>query len=138
MTNLNENEQAMRAVLANAKVIAVVGHSDKPYRTSYRIAQYLRTAGYTIYPVNPTVDTIDDQKSYASLAEIPVPIDIVNVFRRSEHLSSVVDAAIAAGAKVVWSQLGVVDAAAQQKALAAGIDMAMDACIKVEHRRLLG
>src|SRR5690606_40007716 len=69
MADLNQNQDAMRAVLANARVIAVVGHSDKPYRTSYRIAQYLRHAGYTVYPVNPTVETINGQPSYASLAE---------------------------------------------------------------------
>jgi uncharacterized protein len=138
MANLNQNQDAMRAVLANARVIAVVGHSDKPYRTSYRIAQYLRHAGYTVYPVNPTVETISGQPSYASLADVPEPIDIVNVFRRSEHLPEVVDEAIAAGAKAVWAQLGVVDEAARQKALDAGLDVAMDACIKIEHTRLFG
>ncbi|HLV37185.1 MAG TPA: CoA-binding protein [Spirillospora sp.] len=138
MADLNQNQDAMRAVLANARVIAVVGHSDKPYRTSYRIAQYLRHAGYTVYPVNPTVETINGQPSYASLADVPEPIDIVNVFRRSEYLPEVVDEAIAAGAKAVWAQLGVVDEAARQKALDAGLDVAMDTCIKVEHKRLFG
>ena len=137
MANLNENDQAMHDVLAKAKVIAVVGHSDKPHRTSHRIAQYLRAAGYTVYPVNPTVDTIDGEKSYASLADVPEPIDIVDVFRRSEHLPGIVDAAIAVGAKAIWTQLGVVDIDAQQQALDAGLDVAADVCIKVEHRRLL-
>jgi predicted CoA-binding protein len=136
MANLNQNDKAMRDVLVNAKVIAVVGHSDQPHRTSYQIAQYLRRAGYTVYPVNPTVSTIDGQRSYASLAEVPEPIDIVNVFRRSEYLSGIVDEAIRVGAKAIWAQLGVVDEAARQKALAAGLDVAMDVCIKVEHIRL--
>jgi predicted CoA-binding protein len=136
MANLNQSDKAMRDVLTNAKVIAVVGHSDQPQRTSYQIAQYLRRAGYTVYPVNPTVSTIDGQQSYASLADVPEPIDIVNVFRRSEYLPEVVDEAIRVGAKAVWAQLGVVDDAACQKALAAGLDMAMDVCIKVEHIRL--
>lgn len=136
MANLNQNDKAMRDVLVSARVIAVVGHSNQPHRTSYQIAQYLRRAGYTVYPVNPTVSTIDGQRSYASLAEVPEPIDIVNVFRRSEYLSGVVDEAIRVGAKAIWAQLGVVDEAARQKALAAGLDVAMDVCIKVEHIRL--
>jgi hypothetical protein len=115
----------------------VVGHSDKPHRTSYRIAQYLRDAGYTVYPVNPTVPMIDGQKCYASLADVPEPIDIVDVFRRSEHLAAVVAEAIAVGAKAVWAQLGVHDDAAQQATLDAGLDVAMDVCIKVEHQRLV-
>lgn len=136
MANLNQDDKAMRDVLTNAKVIAVVGHSDQPHRTSYQIAQYLRRAGYTVYPVNPTVSSIDGQQSYASLADVPEPIDIVNVFRRSEYLHDIVDDAIRVGAKAIWAQLGVVDEAARQKALAAGLDVAMDVCIKVEHLRL--
>ena len=104
MANLNRDDQAMRDVLAKARVIAVVGHSDRPYRTSYRIAQYLRRAGYTVYPVNPTVTEIDGQPSYPTLADVPESIDIVNVFRRSEYLADVVDQAIAVGAKAVWAQ----------------------------------
>ncbi|MAS37620.1 MAG: CoA-binding protein [Anaerolineaceae bacterium] len=137
MTNLNESDKAMRIALEQAKVIAVVGHSDKPHRTSYRIAQYLRQVGYTVYPVNPTVMEIDGQPSYESLEAIPEPIDIVNVFRRSEHLSDIVDEAIRVGAKVVWAQLGVVDEQARQKALDAGMDVAMNRCIKIEHASLL-
>jgi predicted CoA-binding protein len=138
MTDLNQDDRAMHDVLTNARVIAVVGHSDKPERTSYSIAAYLRRAGYTVYPVNPTVKQIGDFKSYASLADVPEAIDIVNVFRRSEHLAGVVEDALAVGAKAVWSQLGVVDQTAQQRALDSGLDMAMNRCIKVEHRRLLG
>ena len=133
MSDLNADLNAMRDVLENAKVIAVVGHSDKPHRTSYRIAQYLRLSGYTVYPVNPTISEIDGQPSYDSLFDVPEPIDIVNVFRRAEYLPGVVDEAIAVGAKAVWAQLSVYDAEAKQKALDAGLDVAMDACIKVEH-----
>jgi uncharacterized protein len=136
MANLNTNDTRMREVLTNARVIAVVGHSEKPQRTSYRIAQYLRAAGYTVYPVNPTVTTIDGEKSYASLADVPEHIDIVNVFRRSEHVAAVVEEAIAVGADTVWTQLGILDEAARDNALAAGLDVAMDKCIKVEHARL--
>mgnify|MGYP002624257273 FL=1 len=132
---INDNE-GLRQLLEDAKVIAVVGHSDKPSRTSYRIAQYLRSAGYKVYPVNPTVDEIDGEKSYASLDAIPEAIDIVDVFRRSEYLEGVVEEAVQVGAKAVWGQLGVRDEQAAAKAEAAGLDMVMDRCIKVDHARL--
>lgn len=137
MTNLLYNVNAMRELLADARVIAVVGHSDRPYRTSYRIAQYLRQVGYTVYPVNPTVEQIDGTASYPSLMDVPEPIDIVNVFRRSEYLPEIVEDAIRVGAKAIWAQLGVYDEAAQQRALEAGLNVVMNACIKVEHARLL-
>ena len=137
MSRLQTTEE-IKNVLTTAKVIAVVGHSDNPTRTSYRVAQYLRSVGYTVYPVNPTVDTIDGEKSYASLSEIPEPIDIVDVFRRPEHLSGVVDDAIAANVSLVWGQLGVVDEDAAQKALDAGLSVVMDRCTMADHRRLLG
>lgn len=136
--DLNRDDRAMREVLQSARVIAVVGHSDDPSRTSYRIAHFLRQAGYTVYPVNPQVATIDGQPSYPTLADVPEPIDIVNVFRRSEHLAGVVDDAIQVGAKTVWAQLGVFDHDAGEKALRAGLNVAMNACIKMERLRLLG
>lgn len=136
MPNLKEDDNAMRDVLTNAKVIAVVGHSDKPDRTSYRIAQFLRQVGYKVYPVNPMVSEIDGQPSYASLKELPETVDIVNIFRRSEYLPEIVDEAIAVNAKTVWAQLSVYDDAAAQKALEAGLNVVMDACIKVEYMRL--
>lgn len=135
-TFLNTDDDAMQQTLQNAQVIAVVGHSDKPHRTSYQIAQYLRNMGYTVYPVNPTVATIDGQVSYATLADIPEPVDIVNVFRRSEHVAGIVEDAISADAKAIWTQLGVVDVNAREKALASGVDVAMNRCIKVDHARL--
>ena len=133
---LNMDDAMMKQVLSQAKTIAVVGHSDKPYRTSYQIAQYLRNANYTVYPVNPTVDEIDGEKSYESLADIPVPIDIVNVFRRSEYLEGVVYQAVEAGVGAIWTQLGVDDPNARAIALDADIHIATDRCIKVEHHRL--
>jgi uncharacterized protein len=136
MPDLNTNDAAMRDVLTDARVVAVVGHSDNPSRTSYQIAQFLRRVGYTVYAVNPTVSQIDGQPCYASLKDVPEPIDIVDVFRRSEFLPSVVDDAIEAGATTVWSQLGVYDKQAGQKALDAGMNVAMDVCIKVEFMRL--
>ncbi len=132
----NTEDQVMQTILQNAHTIAVVGHSDNSSRTSYQIAQFLRQAGYKVYAVNPTVSQIDGEPSYASLGDIPDSIDIVNVFRRAEYLPEVVEDAIAVGAKSVWAQLGVVHADALQKAQAADLPIIMDACIKVEYRRL--
>jgi hypothetical protein len=132
-----EHRTDLRELLANSKVIAVVGHSDKPYRTSYRIGQYLRDAGYKVYPVNPTISEIDGQPCYPNLAAVPEPIDIVDIFRRSEYLAEVVDEAIAVGAKAVWAQLGVVDEEAAKKADKAGLGVVMDRCIMVDHELLL-
>lgn len=131
------DDKKLREILSSSKVIAVVGHSDKPYRTSYRIAQYLRAVGYKVYPVNPMVDEIDGEKSYPRLQAVPEPIDVVDVFRRREHLAGVVDDAIEANAKSVWGQLGVIDLEAGVKGEQAGLDMVMDLCIKIEHMRLL-
>ena len=136
MPNLKGDDNAMRDVLIQAKVIAVVGHSDKPERTSYRIAQFLREAGYQVYPVNPMVSEIDGQPSYASLKDVPELVDIVNVFRRSEYLPEIVEDAIAVNAKTVWAQLGVYDQLSAQKALDAGLNVVMDACIKIEYLKL--
>ena len=133
---INDTENLHR-MLKEARVIAVVGHSDKPFRTSYQIAQYLRNAGYKVYPVNPEIKEIDGEKSYASLAEVPEEIDIVDVFRRPEYLEGVVDQAAKVGAKAVWAQLGVHDAEAAKKAEEEGLDMVMDRCIKIDHRRLI-
>lgn len=131
------DDSQIRDLLQQAKTIAVVGHSDNPGRTSYQIARFLRNAGYTVYAVNPTVSEIDGEPSYASVQDIPDQIDIVDVFRRSEFLEGVVKDAIAAGAKTVWSQLGVIDEAAAHKATEAGLNMVMNRCIKVEYARLL-
>lgn len=128
----------LHALLESARVIAVVGHSDNPARTSYRIAAYLRRAGYTVYPVNPTVEAIDGQPCYPTLQAVPEPIDIVDAFRRSEFLPGVMEDAIAVGARAVWAQLGVIHPEAIKLADAAGLPLVMDRCIKVDHQRLLG
>ncbi|MBD2683286.1 MULTISPECIES: CoA-binding protein [Nostoc] len=136
MPNLKEDDNALREVLTQAKVIAVVGHSDKQERISYQIAQFLRQVGYTVYPVNPLVKEIDGKPSYAALEQLPEPADIVNVFRRSEYLPEIVDEAIAVNTKTVWAQLGIWDQPSAQKALNAGLNVVMDACIKIEYLRL--
>ncbi|MEH2173649.1 CoA-binding protein [Nostoc sp.] len=136
MPNLKENDNALREVLTQAKIIAVVGHSDKRDRTSYQIAQFLRQTGYTVYAVNPLIKEIDGQPSYAALQELPEPVDIVNVFRRSEYLPEIVDEAISINAKTVWTQLGIWHQPSAQKAIDAGLNVVMDACIKIEYLRL--
>ena len=136
MTEHQISDDTLREILTQAKVIAVVGYSDDPSRTSYQVGQYLKDAGYTVYPINPTVAEIDGVKAYASLADVPEPIDIVDVFRRSEFLSGVVDDAIAVGAPVVWAQLGVSDDEAATKGEAAGLRVIMDRCIMATHKHL--
>jgi hypothetical protein len=120
--------------LQSARVIAVVGASDKPYRPSLGVYRNLKRVGYTVYPVNPNVAQVDGDRAYASLADVPEPIDIVNVFRRPEHLRAVVDEAIAVGAKAIGGQFGVSDPAAEAKARAAGLEVVVDRCIMIEHR----
>lgn len=134
--NLNLDEQARRDVLVNSTVIAVVGMSDDPMYASYEVGKYLAQVGYTVYPVNPTIDNIDGQPTYKSLADVPEPIDIVDVFRKSMYLSGIVDEAIAVGAKTVWAQQDVYDYEAVRKALDAGLNIATDLCIRTEHQRL--
>jgi predicted CoA-binding protein len=127
----------LRRLLEEARTIAVVGHSDKPYRTSYRIGNYLRLVGYKVYPVNPTITEIDGHPVYPDLASVPEPIDIVDIFRRSEYLPEVVQEAIAARAKAIWAQLGVYDEAAAKAAETAGLQVVMDRCIMVDHGLLV-
>lgn len=136
MVNLQNDAQSLYQILSSAQVIAVVGYSDRPYRPSYQIAQFLRNQGYQVYPVNPRVKVIDGHISYASLQQVPEPIDIVNVFRRSEYLPEIVDEAISVQAKTIWAQIGVSEPSAAQKALEAGLNVIMDTCIKVEYLSL--
>ena len=136
MPNLQANDQLLRQVLTQTQVIAVVGHSDQPHRTSYQIAQFLRQVGYTVYPVNPTVTAIDSQPSFPSLSAVPEPVQLVNVFRRSEYLPEIVDQAIALGIPTIWTQLGVGEPTSALKAIQAGLNVMMNACIKVEYLRL--
>ncbi len=134
-----DDDDAVRRILTEYRVWAVVGASPDPSRASYRVLQFLRRAGYRVIPVNPLCDEVAGLPTYPSLAEIPVTegVEVVDVFRRSEHVSGVVDEAIAIGAKAVWCQLGVIDYAAQKRAVAAGVDMVMDVCPAIEHPRLI-
>lgn len=127
---------SIEPLLRQARTIAVVGISDNSGRDSYRVARYLQTAGYKIYAVNPTIDEALGLKAYARVQDLPEPVDIVDVFRRPEFVAEVVDDAIAAGAKALWLQFGVVDAVAAQRARDAGLQVVMDRCIKVDHAQL--
>ena len=136
--DFSHSDKQMRQILEASRVIAVVGESNDHYYTSYQVAQYLKSMGYTVYPVNPTIAKVDGDKSYPSLAAVPEPIDIVDVFRNGDYLGEVVDDAIKAQAKVVWAQLDVVspDQAPERKAVQAGLKMVSDHCIRTEHERL--
>ncbi|MCU0498322.1 MAG: CoA-binding protein [Anaerolineae bacterium] len=136
MTLLNAQPDAMKHLLTEAQAIAVVGMSDDTRRASYQIGMFLKQVGYTVYPVNPTLHQIDDLAVYHSLEDVPGPIDIVNVFRRSEYLHGVVEDAIRVGAKSVWAQLGVHDDTAIRRATEAKLPIITDLCIKVEYWRL--
>ncbi len=122
-------------ILARYKTIAVVGLSSNPARPSYGVTEYMQSAGYRIVPVNPNEREVLGEQSYASLEDVPQKIEIVDIFRRPEEVAPVVDAAIRAGAKVVWMQLGIANEAAAKKAQAAGLTVVMDACILVEHQK---
>ena len=123
-------------LLRNARTIAVVGLSNKPMRASHGVSQYMQDAGYRIIPVNPHEREVLGEKAYARLEDVPEHIDIVDVFRRSEYVPAIVEAAIRVGAGAVWMQEGVVHEAAAAQAQAAGLTVVMDRCILKEHRRL--
>jgi uncharacterized protein len=132
------NDQMMRDILLSAKTIASVGLSSNQEKESYWIVSYLKEQGYRIIPINPTADEILGEKAYPDLESVPEKIDVVQVFRRSEDVPPVVDSAIKAGAKVVWMQEGIVNEEAAQKAREAGLQVVMDACMRMTHRRLIG
>lgn len=128
---------SIRKILNDSKTIAVVGLSPKPQRPSHRVARYLMEAGYTIIPVNPGQDTILDLPCYPDLRAIPIPVDLVDIFRRPEAVLPIVEDAIAIGAKFIWMQEGIVNKEAAAKAEAAGLIVIMDRCTKIDHMNLL-
>ncbi len=123
-------------ILGAARTIAVVGLSARRFRPSHGVAEYLQRAGYRIIPVNPNVAEVLGEKSYPSLDAVPDPVDIVDIFRRSEHVPEIVEAAIRKGAKTIWMQEGVVHEDAARRAESAGLSVVMDRCILKDHRRL--
>lgn len=131
------SDEELKKLLTDSKTIAVIGASPKPWRDSGAIAVFLAQQGYTVFPVNPKYDEVAGMKSYPDLKSIPVPIDIVDIFRNPDEVEPVIDEAIAAGAKAVWMQIGVVNETAARKAEQAGLAVVMDRCIAVEHRALM-
>jgi uncharacterized protein len=123
-------------ILQSARTIAVVGVSSKRFRPSYGVTEYLQRAGYRIIPVNPQEAEVLGERSYPDLDSVPGPIDIVDIFRRSEFVPEIVEAAIRKGAKLIWMQEGVVHEEAARRAEGAGVTVVMDHCILKEHRRL--
>ncbi len=123
-------------VLDTARTIAVIGLSGKRYRPSYGVAEYLKRSGYRIIPVNPNESEVLGEKSYPDLDSVPEPVDIVDIFRRSEFVPPIVEAAIRKGAQAIWMQEGVVHEEAAHKAEEAGLAVVMDSCILKDHRRM--
>ena len=135
----NPDPGEIRRILEESRNVAVVGLSDSPYRTSHAIASVIQRAGYRIFPVNPNLTgPVLGEEPYARLQEIREPVDIVDVFRRSEKVMPVAEDAVAAGAKVLWMQSGVINEEAAGYAEEHGLTVVMDRCIKVDHAMLVG
>jgi predicted CoA-binding protein len=128
----------IQRVIHNAKTVAVVGLSRNELRASYFVGYYLKRHGYRVIPVNPREPEILGEKSFKSVADVPVPIDIVNVFRAPDALPAIAREAVAAGAKTLWCQFTVINEEGARIAEAGGMTVIMDRCIKVEHARFVG
>lgn len=128
----------LRRILAHSRTLAVVGLSAQWYRPSYFAAKYMQDRGYRIIPVNPRYDEVLGQKCFPDLRSIPQPVDLVDCFRKPQDIPPIAEDAIAIGAKVLWMQLGIVNDVAAQRASAAGLDVVMNRCVKIEHARILG
>ena len=135
MPNISTDNKAIKKLLSEAKIIAVVGLSPEPDKPSHEVAQYLQSQGYKIVPVRPGADEILGEKVYASLKDIPFKVDIVDVFRKPEHMPQVVDEALLIKPKAVWMQLGIAHKDAAEKASKAGVQVVEDRCILIEHKK---
>jgi predicted CoA-binding protein len=129
--------EKIRRILRDSKSIAVVGLSPKPHRPSHQVALYLMEAGYTIIPVNPGHDELLGLPCYPSLRAIPLQVDMVDIFRRPEAILTIVEDAVAIGARFIWMQEGIVNEEASAIAEAAGLSVVMDRCTKIDHMNLL-
>ena len=131
-------DEDITELLQGARTIAMVGASDNPDRTSFGVMKFLQDQGYRVIPVNPRItgEHVHGEYVWRELSQIGEPIDIVDIFRRSEEVGPIVDQAIAVGAKAIWMQLGVIDEAAAARAEAAGLRVVMDKCPKIEFARL--
>ena len=122
-------------ILQTYNTIAVVGLSSDPTRPSHGVARYLQDAGYTVIPVNPNEREVLGEKSYERIEDVPEKIDVVDIFRRPEHIPAIVESAIRASAKVIWMQLGLEHDEAAEKARGAGLVVVMNACMLIEHKK---
>ncbi len=134
MTTEWQDPDAVSLMLDKLETWAIVGLSGNPDRTAYGIAELLQSRGKKIVPIHPAAPTVLGEQGYSSLADVPFPIDVVDVFRRSESAGEFADQAVAVGAQAVWFQLGVIDEAAFERTVAAGITMVMDTCPAIEWR----
>lgn len=125
-------------LVREARTVAVVGLSDNPARPSFGVAQYLRRSGLEILPVNPSLTTWQGLTAYPSVSALPGPVDVVDVFRRPEHVPAIAAEAVALGAGALWLQLGVISPEGASVAAAGGLDVVMDRCLAVEHREVVG
>jgi len=133
--SVNSNKEQIKEIFETTKVIDIIGLSPNEEKDSHRVAKYLQEAGFTIVPIYPKEETILGEKVYRSLSEIPFAIDMVNIFRKAKELDSIADVSIARGdVKVFWSQKGIVNNTAAQKAVDAGIKVVQNMCSMVEHR----
>ena len=138
MSFQNPTPDEIRALLQRVRTIAVVGLSPKPDRPSHGVSRAMQRFGYRIVPVRPAVSEVLGETAYARLADIPFPVDLVNVFREAHHIPGVVEECLAIGAPAIWIQEGIVHEAAAEKALAAGLAVVMDRCIYKDYVRYLG
>ena len=129
---------SLRRILKTTRTVAIVGLSANWWRPSFFVAKYLQEHGYRIFPVNPAYAEVLGEKCYPRLADVPEPVDMVDCFRKVEEMPALADEAIAIGAKCLWMQLGVASPEAAARAQAAGMDVVMDRCVKIEHGRLFG
>ncbi len=130
---LSAGPEEIAQILKTYKTIAVVGLSADPGRPSYQVAEYLKNHGYRIIPVNPGCSEVLGEKCYPTLNDIPFPVEVVDIFRKVEFIPAIVAAAIDLGAKAVWMQLGLEEPDSARKARAAGLQVVMDRCMKIEH-----
>jgi predicted CoA-binding protein len=131
-------QQEIKHIICQDQTIAVVGLSPKPHRPSHQVARYLLAAGFAVIPVNPGQSEILGRTCYPNLTEIPVPVDIVNIFRGSEHVVPIVRDAISIRAKVIWMQEGIINREAAAVAEGAGLVVVMDRCLKTDHLQIAG
>lgn len=132
----DQEQMLIAEIIRSAKVIAVVGLSPNSTRPSHGVAAYLQAHGFQIVPVNPQVEEVLGEKSYPSLRDVPVQVDIVDVFRQSEYVPAIAEDAVAIGAKALWTQFGVISEEGAEIARRGGLKVVMDRCLKIEHAAL--